>query len=192
MHHYAIKIINMAVLLLWGFAEMYWNIHILKRNPEGQVSNKESKVYLQASFSLACFIAMPLVFLNIGSIDCCFPALTITGFILTAMGFVIRFISVMALSKQFSTDVRIVKGHELITAGIFKYIRHPSYLGYLIIPFGIGIAFSNWIAMLLFSIPNIFAVAYRIRVEEKVLTESFGQVYIEYKKRTKLLIPWLL
>jgi protein-S-isoprenylcysteine O-methyltransferase Ste14 len=191
MHHYAIKIINMILLVSWGFAEMYWNIHVLKRNPEGQVSNKESKVYLQASFSLACFVAMPLVFLNIGDIQCCFPYITAAGFILTVIGLIIRFIAVMALSKQFSTDVRIVKGHELVTTGIFKYIRHPSYLGYLIIPVGIGIAFSNWIAMILFSIPNIFAVAYRIRVEEKVLTESFGQEYLDYKKRTKMLIPWL-
>lgn len=192
MHHYGIKIADMVLLLLWGFAEMYWNIHILKRNPEGRVSNKESKVFLQSSLSLACFISMPLVFLNIGSIDCCFPALAITGFTLTAIGLVIRFISVMALSKQFSTDVRVVKGHELITTGIFKYIRHPSYLGYLIIPLGIGIAFSNWIAVNLFFIPNIFAVAYRIKVEEKVLIESFGQEYEEYKKRTKLLIPGVL
>jgi protein-S-isoprenylcysteine O-methyltransferase Ste14 len=85
-----------------------------------------------------------------------------------------------------------IANHELIESGLYKYIRHPGYLGQLIIFLGISISLSNWISVLLMIIPVSLGYIYRIRVEEKFMIENMGSKYIDYQKRTKKLIPKIL
>ena len=80
---------------------------------------------------------------------------------------------------------------NLVRIGIYKYIRHPSYLGQLLIILGSGIAFSNYVSIVILFIPFFLAVLYRISIEETVLMDYFTDAYLEYKKKTKLLIPWV-
>jgi protein-S-isoprenylcysteine O-methyltransferase Ste14 len=82
-----------------------------------------------------------------------------------------------------------IENHQLIDTGLYKYIRHPGYLGQLIIFFGIATSLSNWLSVLLMIIPVLVGYINRIRVEEKFMVEQLGQNYIEYQNRTKKLIP---
>jgi len=68
-------------------------------------------------------------------------------------------------------------------------IRHPGYLGQLIIFLGISTCLSNWISILLMIIPVLFGYLNRINVEEKFMIEQMGQKYVDYQKHTKRLIP---
>ncbi len=84
----------------------------------------------------------------------------------------------------------IVDQHKLITDGIFGHIRHPLYLGRNVANFGIAVFFSSlWGAVLM----SISAVCFliRIRVEEEMLIEEFGDAYHEYRKHTKKIIPFI-
>jgi protein-S-isoprenylcysteine O-methyltransferase Ste14 len=115
----------------------------------------------------------------------------IIGLILIASGLVIRIISIITLKKQFTYKVAKVKGHELIEKGLYKRIRHPGYLGQLIIFLGFSVSLSNWLSVLLlmgFVLPGFI---YRIHTEEHFMVDQFGDKYLEYQKRTKRLIPWL-
>jgi len=114
------------------------------------------------------------------------------GLVLVFIGFIVRWISILKLKNAFTVDVAIGKDQELITDGIYKKIRHPSYLGLLLILVGLSICMNSVISLLVIIIPMIVTVFYRISVEEKVLIEEFGEKYVNYMTRTKKLIPILL
>ena len=71
---------------------------------------------------------------------------------------------------------------------LYSVIRHPSYLGLLIIMLGWGVAFRSWIGILiaLLFVPIIVA---RINSEERLLQSEFGATYDAYRARTWRLIP---
>ena len=84
----------------------------------------------------------------------------------------------------------IVDEHKLITDGIFGHIRHPLYLGKIVAHFGIALFFSSlWGAVLMAISAVCFLI--RIRVEEEMLIEEFGDAYHEYRKHTKKIIPYI-
>jgi protein-S-isoprenylcysteine O-methyltransferase Ste14 len=56
---------------------------------------------------------------------------------------------------------------------------------------GLGLSLNNWAALLIAFIPPFFAFSYRIKIEENVLANEFGQEYTEYRKQTKKLIPFV-
>jgi protein-S-isoprenylcysteine O-methyltransferase Ste14 len=111
------------------------------------------------------------------------------GAILTAIGLVIRITSILMLRQQFTYTVTKLENHLLIEKGLYKSIRHPGYLGQIIIFTGIVTTLSNWLSIILMIIPVSIGYMYRIKVEEKFMSEQMGQVYRDYQKRTKRLIP---
>ena len=96
------------------------------------------------------------------------------------------------LGKFFSAVVGIQKDQQVIEKGPYKYVRHPSYTGALIIFIGLGLALQSWAAVITLILLFIIAYGYRIYVEEKALISELGEQYIEYKKRTKRLIPYIV
>jgi protein-S-isoprenylcysteine O-methyltransferase Ste14 len=84
-----------------------------------------------------------------------------------------------------------VENHKIISTGLYKFIRHPGYLGQIIIFMGISISISNWLSILLMMIPVTLGYLYRIKVEEKFMTDQFGDAYKDYQDRTKRIIPLL-
>lgn len=117
----------------------------------------------------------------------------VTGFgvILIFVGLIIRWIAIIQLKKAFTVDVAIGIEHNLKTDGMYKVIRHPSYLGLLLIMIGFSISMSSLISIVVVTAPMFLAINYRITVEEKALTEGFSEAYESYKAKTKRLIPWV-
>lgn len=106
-------------------------------------------------------------------------------------GMFLRFWAVYTLGGFFSTVITVQRNHRIITAGPYKYVRHPSYTGALLILSGIGVAFGNSIGFLLGMVLVMIGYCYRINVEEKILIASFGSEYSEYAKTKKRLIPFV-
>ena len=113
------------------------------------------------------------------------------GSILIIIGLIIRVTSIVTLKQQFTYTVTKIENHELIEKGLYKSIRHPGYLGQLIIFTGISTLLSNWLSIVLMIIPVLLGYIYRIRVEEKFMIEQMGEKYLDYKNRTKRLIPMI-
>jgi protein-S-isoprenylcysteine O-methyltransferase Ste14 len=105
-------------------------------------------------------------------------------------GGALRLWPVFVLGRRFSGLVAIQPGHALVTGGIYRVIRHPSYLGLLVNSLGWGLAFRSLVGVLLAAllIPPILA---RIRSEERLLSTHFGAEYDAYRARTSQLIPGL-
>jgi protein-S-isoprenylcysteine O-methyltransferase Ste14 len=113
------------------------------------------------------------------------------GSVLIVIGLIIRTTSILTLKQQFTYTVSEVENHTLIEKGLYKSIRHPGYLGQLIIFTGISTLLSNWLSILLMIIPVFFGFYYRIIIEEKFMVNQMGQKYIDYQNRTKRLIPMI-
>ncbi|MFQ5712267.1 MAG: methyltransferase family protein [Candidatus Geothermarchaeales archaeon] len=69
-------------------------------------------------------------------------------------------------------------------------MRHPAYLGSLLLSPGIPLIFSSFYGFLLI-LWIIPCFLYRIRIEESMLLEKFGDEYREYMKETKKIIPFI-
>jgi protein-S-isoprenylcysteine O-methyltransferase Ste14 len=113
----------------------------------------------------------------------------VIGSFLVLTGLIIRVTSIMKLRQQFTYTVTRLENHELIETGLYKIIRHPGYLGQLIIFLGISVCLSNWLSILLMIIPVLSGYLHRINVEERFMIEQMGEKYLDYRKRTKRLIP---
>jgi protein-S-isoprenylcysteine O-methyltransferase Ste14 len=113
----------------------------------------------------------------------------IIGAILVLLGLIIRINSILTLKQHFTYTVTEIKSHEIIETGLYKYIRHPGYLGQLIIFLGISTALANWLSVLLMILSVLIGYSYRITIEERFMKQQMGQKYIDYQKRTKRLIP---
>jgi protein-S-isoprenylcysteine O-methyltransferase Ste14 len=111
------------------------------------------------------------------------------GLMLTLAGIIVRWLAIIQLGKSFTVDVAITESARLKTDGLYKKIRHPSYFGLLLIIIGFSLTMNSLYSFLVFVIPVGCAVFYRISVEEKVLLHEFGDDYLNYRSKTKKLVP---
>lgn len=114
-----------------------------------------------------------------------------TGLALIVGGMMFRFAAIYTLGRYFTVDVAIRKDHKIVRKGLYRYLRHPSYLGLLISFFGNALAFNSWVTVLIGFMPVLAVFLYRMKVEEELLMANFGQDYEVYKKETWRLIPFI-
>jgi protein-S-isoprenylcysteine O-methyltransferase Ste14 len=112
------------------------------------------------------------------------------GVFLFAAGGALRIWPVFVLGNMFSGLVAIQPGHTLVTNGIYKIIRHPSYLGLLVSALGWGLAFRSGVGVLLAALMVSPLVA-RIGAEERLLRSHFRAAYEACCARTSRLVPGL-
>ena len=107
---------------------------------------------------------------------------------LFVVGGAVRLWPVAVLGDRFSGLVAIQPGHRLVTDGIYRTIRNPSYLGLVMNGVGWGLAFGNWVGVVLAALflPPLVA---RMHAEERLLHEHFGAEYDAYRARTWRLVP---
>lgn len=114
----------------------------------------------------------------------------VLGLSVFVVGFLLRQESARILGTYFSHELRIIDDQTIRKDGVYAYIRHPAYLGTLLVIIGVSWMFITHIGMLLL-VPAIMFVGLRIKTEEEMLTRHFGEAYISYKKSTKKLIPFV-
>jgi protein-S-isoprenylcysteine O-methyltransferase Ste14 len=112
------------------------------------------------------------------------------GVVLFALGGGLRVVPVFILGRRFSGLVAIQKDHALVTDGLYRVIRNPSYLGLMIMLAGWALAFRSLcgLALAALFVPPLIA---RIHSEEALLAKHFGADYHAYRARTWRLIPYV-
>jgi len=110
----------------------------------------------------------------------------IFGLVLSLPGYCLSIWSVIVRGK-YAVSWEIPENHKLVTDGPYKYVRHPSYLGYFLIFFGLFFLWPCLFTLLPFvAIPGYFLITFD---EEKLLVNHFGEEYEEYRKKTGRFIP---
>ncbi|MEX0810998.1 MAG: isoprenylcysteine carboxylmethyltransferase family protein [Chitinophagales bacterium] len=90
-----------------------------------------------------------------------------------------------------STDRGQANTSELITdSGMYAYVRHPLYFAVILMFLG-ALLFRPTIAMLIFTGITFIYLPIGVRLEEQKLIEEFGKSYIEYRRKVKMLIPFV-
>ena len=116
--------------------------------------------------------------------------MNVVGALIFIVGLIITVNAQMTLKRNYSGTLRIREGHQLITHGIYKFVRHPVYTGTLLRTFAIPIYVTSLLGFL-FALAGIPLFIYRIGVEEKMLIGEFGDEYLEYTKDTWKLFPYV-
>jgi protein-S-isoprenylcysteine O-methyltransferase Ste14 len=117
--------------------------------------------------------------------------LTWIGGLLLLGGVTIRVWAIQTLGKHFTATVTLTDDHRLVRSGPYKWVRHPSYLGAFMAIVGAPVFLNAYWAVLVAVIAMSIAYYLRIGVEEKMLSSYFGEQYLDYKKQTRRIIPFI-
>jgi len=93
------------------------------------------------------------------------------------------------LGTNWSITLEVREQHRLITQGVYRRIRHPMYLALALYSIGLALVIPNWVAGPSNLIAFAILCALRVRAEERMMVEEFGDEYAAYSARTKRLIP---
>ena len=83
------------------------------------------------------------------------------------------------------------KTTQLVTSGIYRYIRHPLYSSLLFLTWGIFFKSISWLALALAGVSTLF-LALTAKADETECIKFFGPQYTEYKKHSKMFVPYIL
>jgi len=156
--------------------------------------DRGSHAWLLAAMGAGVFAAFFIVNAN-------FPGTTLASYqrlqfwigivaMLCGLGF--RWYAIRSLGRFFTRTVATRPGQYVVDTGPYRLIRHPSYSGSLLMFLGMGIAMTNWAALLAIMAGAAIGCGYRVRIEERALCADLGQPYRDYMLRTKRFIPHVL
>jgi protein-S-isoprenylcysteine O-methyltransferase len=155
-------------------------------DPPTATGDRGSFILIQAAGLASIVAAITLRRLNLSLLP---AVLQYLGLLLIPAGIFVRSWAILKLGRYFSRVVEIETTHRLITSGPYRWLRHPAYTGMLIVDLGFGLAIGTWPGALLMLVLPSVATLYRIRVEEKILLQAFGDEYRSYMQHTWRLFP---
>ena len=179
--------VAIAVFLAW----MLVDSAVVFRHMTGAGENRDrfSLKLLMVGGLLALWISIGLAFSAFGALHS--VAVQAIGVVVMGIGIAVRSIAIAQLGRFHTPNVAVRTDHRLKVTGLYRLVRHPSYLGALIAYLGFSLALGNWlsVAVIVGCIPWLYL--YRIHEEEAAMLAAFGEAYRAYCTRTKRLIPWL-
>ena len=107
------------------------------------------------------------------------------------LGIGLRWYSISHLGRFFTVNVAIAEDHRLVDTGPYRWVRHPSYTGWLVAILGLGLCLGNWLSLVILLIATLGVILWRIAIEEKALRMGLGEIYAAYATRTWRLIPYI-
>jgi len=177
------------------FMRIIANRLLVKRPQPDSIQYVPSGIFLKY-FRLMTIIALFLAFFigiflehtyGIGKMHLSLLML-IAGIVLYALGLLLQIYSKNCLGKYYASRVVILKSHEVITTGPYRYIRHPGSLGAIATYLGIALATDNWLVGALIVLFTAVLYVYYIEDEERFLVKYLS-AYREYQKGTARLLP---
>jgi protein-S-isoprenylcysteine O-methyltransferase Ste14 len=184
------RFLFLIISFIWMISEILLIVMRQSKN-DSKDHDKGSIKWLNITIYISITLAIIFGFTGIGLIRSFISTLPWYGLAFIIAGLIVRWIAIHTLQKYFTTNVAILSDHRIIKSGLYKIIRHPSYLGSIISFFGLGLVLSNWISIIILVVPITIAFLKRIQIEEQVLQSTFGEEYSIYSKMTWRLFPWV-
>ena len=192
------------VFICWAIFIFYWAINWknVKPSKEKKWGMAKLRFILLGFIIIAIFISKKFnLFTSChpGLSDCHYllfqsgsisPTLQILGSILTIVGVIFAVLARRTLADNWSSTIDLKMDHELITNGIYGYVRHPIYTGMLSMVLGAVLVFQSFTVFLIFLFVSVIFM-FRIKSEEILMTKTFPKEYPKYKEKVKALIPFI-
>ncbi|MBO9872844.1 MULTISPECIES: methyltransferase family protein [Xanthomonas] len=188
--------LDLSHLLFWIACAAWWAVEVFigrrRRSQDDPARDGGTLRMLWTVLYAAIFVAVMLSVLGVGRwpFGWRLPLLWI-GTAMVVGGLAFRLWAIAVLGRQFTVDVGIQPGHALITAGPYRWLRHPSYTGALLAFYGLALGMGNVLSLLAIVLPVTWAFLRRIRVEEAMLTQAFPEDYPDYAAHSWRLLPWV-
>jgi protein-S-isoprenylcysteine O-methyltransferase Ste14 len=187
-------VIFLAACLIWNVPEM---IGAIKQ--KAKVSRKEASIQDRGSLGILIglqWVGIALYFLlawlfQAAAISWHRTALFLIGIVLILLGVALRWYAIWTLGRYFTRDVAVSTAQKVVQNGPYRSIRHPAYSGTFLTMLGVGLAMTNWASLVVLLICVLTGHMYRVRVEEKALSQTIGQPYAEYIHHTRRFIPFV-
>lgn len=191
----------------WAFVVLnvvLFSLFIVFIKFRGKVERLPSGIYL--AFIVALYVEMygfPLTmyivtwFLGYGNPGCLWYLLEgVIGydlFVYILWGFMVPISNTIILSGAILIICGWRKIHgadgKLVTTGVYGHVRHPQYLGFLLVTLGMNVLWITISTLLLW--PVLVVLYYRLAKEEdKKMEEKFGEKYLKYEHAVPMFIPW--
>ncbi|MEE9431971.1 MAG: isoprenylcysteine carboxylmethyltransferase family protein [Melioribacteraceae bacterium] len=117
--------------------------------------------------------------------------LRIVGLIIFIAFSWIQVLAYKALGDFYSQDIVIFKKHELQTKGFYKLIRHPQYLSQILSDIGVAIALMGYLVIPIVILVELPLFIMRAKLEDKLLLKHLKDEFVEYKKSSGFIIPFI-
>lgn len=116
---------------------------------------------------------------------------TVVGIVVIWVGLAVRVWAVTTLGRSFRTFVEVDADQAVVTRGPYRWVRHPSYTGLLLVALGVGLGAGNWLSLVVCAVVPPLGLLPRIAVEESELSRVLGERYRAYQGATRRLVPGL-
>ena len=177
------------VIIAWPVSEAILGVFLRAKRGSATVRDRGSLALLWGAIAAGLVGGHFVRMSGVGSIGATPAQFLPVASVIIVAGLVLRWAAILTLGRLFTANVAILPGHTVVRTGVYGYVRHPSYSGMLLSFLGVGVAFDNWLSLVVIVVPITAALLYRIRVEETALMENLGSEYADYCKATKRLIP---
>lgn len=177
------------IVLVWSFYLEIKFARTLASNPSN-TQDAGTRLLIKAGNRIAFFLALLVSFLP-------WPAIAHQRMVLNAgtglliAGSLFRQYSIRSLGKYFTPEVIVGVNQKVVEKGPYRWIRHPGYSGAFVMFAGMGLAFGNWLSLVIFFLAVCFVYSRRVTAEEKALLDTLGEPYRLYMARTKRFIPFI-
>jgi protein-S-isoprenylcysteine O-methyltransferase Ste14 len=115
----------------------------------------------------------------------------VIGFAVFVVFSVVQVRATKNLGENYSQEIAIVKDHKLVTDNLYRFVRHPQYIGQLLGDLGAGVALAGFVIIPLVIFVETPLFLLRARREDKLLENHFEEEWLEYKKKSGFIIPFI-
>lgn len=180
----------LAPIWAWILLELILGIRDVVRRRGSVAADRGTKILV----SIALFVAyIGALAVNVAVRDQPFWIMggwhLITGEIIAWAGLAVRVWAVITLGASFRLTVEVDADQRVIDSGPYRWVRHPSYTGLLLIAIGFGFVLGDWLSLVILIVIPPIGIVRRMIVEESQLIAVLGQPYVDYRARSKRLIP---
>jgi protein-S-isoprenylcysteine O-methyltransferase Ste14 len=188
-HWFGSPAMLVAVVILCLFS-VYWSKEAKNSKPAESSESKASRTFhlivlnagvllLIFSFNLPGF-RKPILPAS--------PILRAIGVVVELAGFALAIWARRTLGSNWSGEVRIATGHQLVRTGPYQWIRHPIYTAVLAMYVGI-LMVSGEVHAIVGLAMIVLAYLRKIRMEESILAAQFGEEFLAWRRDTWALAP---
>ena len=195
-----------SLVFVWPYALVFWLIYAWAFAPEFAIVRRSSRAaaeigskdsgslrFILFGMWLGLLLSFPIAVVKVLR----FPpaanqAAFFTGTALLIAGSLLRRHCWRVLGEHFTGDVRANADQPVIDRGAYRWVRHPSYTGGILMFAGIGIALSSWGSVVILTLVSVAVYSYRIVVEEKALPLAIGEPYAAFMRTRKRLVPFVI
>jgi protein-S-isoprenylcysteine O-methyltransferase Ste14 len=185
-HLWTMSAVADVTLAAWALLEVCVRVGEAVRGKGRRDRDRATRVWI--AISLAAAIGVALAARSVVRMP---DALRVAGVLVMWLGLVLRAWAIVALGASFRTTVEVDPGQPVVARGPYRWIRHPSYTGLLVIVAGFGLAAGSWLSFAACLVLPLPAIVWRIRVEEAELERVLGDAYRDYASGRARLVPRL-